>query len=63
MTVKLDIAPPSTRNDARDLAAFLEYARPEVARIDSEAATFLTLAIIRLRSIADADVASDSLKH
>ena len=53
----------SRSSDAKELATFLEYARPEVTRLDGEAATFLMLAIVRLRSIAGKDATADARKH
>ncbi|MFG1417148.1 hypothetical protein V5F38_04960 [Xanthobacter sp. V0B-10] len=61
--IRFDAALPSERDSARELAAFLDYAKSDVLRIDREAAALLILAISRLRSIADGSTEPLSPKH
>ncbi|MFG1402014.1 hypothetical protein [Xanthobacter sediminis] len=54
--IRFDMAVPSERDSARELAAFLDYARLDVMRVDREAAALLILAIGRLQAIATGKV-------
>ena len=62
-SLDLSSGPESDAKDAAELAAFLAYALPEVARLDSEAAAYLAAAVARLRAIAQAPGRTAMPKH